>query len=168
MSREDSDVNLSSLRIFGCSAFALSHGDKLDPRSQKCIFIGYPDGVKGYRLWLRSQPGVKLMGYVDSNYANDRDSRRSTTSYVFTLCGACISWKYQLQNIVALSTTEAEYIAITEAFKEALWLEGPRSPLGCDDHQDLPPLDLVQEPLWLRLILAFVAVVDLALSGLDL
>ncbi|KAK4403516.1 Retrovirus-related Pol polyprotein from transposon TNT 1-94 [Sesamum angolense] len=52
----DSDVNLSSLRIFGCSAFALSHGDKLDSRSQKCIFIGYPDGVKGYRLWLRSQP----------------------------------------------------------------------------------------------------------------
>ncbi|KAL0454353.1 UNVERIFIED_CONTAM: Retrovirus-related Pol polyprotein from transposon TNT 1-94 [Sesamum latifolium] len=48
--------------------------------------------------------GVKLIGYVDSNYANDRDSRRSTTSYVFTLCGACISWKSQLQNIVALST----------------------------------------------------------------
>ncbi|KAL0322887.1 UNVERIFIED_CONTAM: hypothetical protein Sangu_1908000 [Sesamum angustifolium] len=57
----DSDVNLSSLRIFGCSAFALSHGDKLDPRSQKCVFIGYPDGVKGYRLWLRSQPGFKVL-----------------------------------------------------------------------------------------------------------
>ncbi|KAL0373888.1 UNVERIFIED_CONTAM: Retrovirus-related Pol polyprotein from transposon TNT 1-94 [Sesamum radiatum] len=68
--------------------------------------------------------GVKLIGYVDSNCANDRDSRRSTTSYVFTLCGACISWKSQLQNIVALSTTEAEYIATTEAFKEAIWLKG--------------------------------------------
>ncbi|KAK4383061.1 Retrovirus-related Pol polyprotein from transposon TNT 1-94 [Sesamum angolense] len=92
---------------------------------------------------------VKLIGYVDSNYANDRGSRRSTTSYVFTLCGACISWKSQLQNIVALSTTEAEYIAITEAFKEALWLEGffslePRSSFGCDDNQDPPLLDLVQ------------------------
>ncbi|KAL0453502.1 UNVERIFIED_CONTAM: Retrovirus-related Pol polyprotein from transposon TNT 1-94 [Sesamum latifolium] len=51
---------------------------------------------------------VNLVGYIDSNYANDRDSRRSTTSYVFTLCGAC----------VALSTTEAEYIATTEALKE--------------------------------------------------
>ncbi|KAL0427174.1 UNVERIFIED_CONTAM: Retrovirus-related Pol polyprotein from transposon TNT 1-94 [Sesamum latifolium] len=60
---------------------------------------------------------VNLVGYVDSNYANDRDSRRSTTSYVFTLCGACISWKSQLQNIVAISTTEAEYIATTEALK---------------------------------------------------
>ncbi|KAL0320001.1 UNVERIFIED_CONTAM: Retrovirus-related Pol polyprotein from transposon TNT 1-94 [Sesamum radiatum] len=74
--------------------------------------------------------GVKLIGYVDSNYANDRDSRRSTTSYVFTLCGACISWKSQLQNIVALSTTEAEYIATIEAFKEAIWLKGILTEIG--------------------------------------
>ncbi|KAL0412930.1 UNVERIFIED_CONTAM: Retrovirus-related Pol polyprotein from transposon TNT 1-94 [Sesamum radiatum] len=73
---------------------------------------------------------VKLVGYVDSNYANDRDSRRSTTSYVFTLCGACISWKSQLQNIVALSTTEAEYIATTEALKEAIWLKSLLDEIG--------------------------------------
>ncbi|KAL2235785.1 UNVERIFIED_CONTAM: Retrovirus-related Pol polyprotein from transposon TNT 1-94 [Sesamum indicum] len=67
---------------------------------------------------------IQLIGYMDSNYANDRDSRKSTTSYIFSLCGSCISWKSQLQHIVALSTTEAEYIATTEAFKEAIWLEG--------------------------------------------
>ena len=67
---------------------------------------------------------------MDSNYANDRDSRKSTTSYVFTLCGACISWKSQLQHIVALSTTEAEYIATTEAFKEAIWLDGLIKEIG--------------------------------------
>ncbi|KAL0442201.1 UNVERIFIED_CONTAM: hypothetical protein Sradi_0159000 [Sesamum radiatum] len=55
------DVDISSLRIFGCSAFVLQNGDKLDPRAKKCIFIGYPDGVKGYRLWLRSQPGYKVI-----------------------------------------------------------------------------------------------------------
>ncbi|KAL0296697.1 UNVERIFIED_CONTAM: Retrovirus-related Pol polyprotein from transposon TNT 1-94 [Sesamum radiatum] len=79
---------------------------------------------------LKHTDGVSLVGYVDSNYANDRDSRRSTTSYVFTLCGACISWKSQLQNIVALSTTEAEYIATTEAFKEAIWLKGILTEIG--------------------------------------
>ncbi|KAL0319279.1 UNVERIFIED_CONTAM: Retrovirus-related Pol polyprotein from transposon TNT 1-94 [Sesamum angustifolium] len=84
--------------------------------------------------WKLKQMDVKTaflhVGYVDSNYANDRDSRRSTTSYVFTLCGACISWKSQLQNIVALSTTEAEYIATTEAFKEAIWLKGILTEIG--------------------------------------
>ncbi|KAL0458605.1 UNVERIFIED_CONTAM: Retrovirus-related Pol polyprotein from transposon TNT 1-94 [Sesamum latifolium] len=55
------NIDLSSIRIFGCSAFALHNGDKLDPRAQKCIFIGYPIGVKGYRLWLRSQPSFKVI-----------------------------------------------------------------------------------------------------------
>ncbi|KAL0361622.1 UNVERIFIED_CONTAM: Retrovirus-related Pol polyprotein from transposon TNT 1-94 [Sesamum radiatum] len=72
---------------------------------------------------------------IDSNYANDRESRRSTTSYVFTLCGACISWKSQLQNIVALSTTEPEYIATTEALKEAIWLKGLLDEIGFLKHK---------------------------------
>ena len=72
----------------------------------------------------KSGNSVCLNGYVDANYANDRDNRKSTTSFIFTLCGSCISWKSQLQPIVALSTTESEYIAMTEAFKEALWLKG--------------------------------------------
>ncbi|KAL0373077.1 UNVERIFIED_CONTAM: Retrovirus-related Pol polyprotein from transposon TNT 1-94 [Sesamum calycinum] len=75
-------------------------------------------------MFFKCAKGVDLTGYVDSNYANDRDSRRSTTSYIFTLCGSCITWKSQLRQIVALPTTEAEYIAATEAFKEAIWLEG--------------------------------------------
>ncbi|KAL2252662.1 UNVERIFIED_CONTAM: Retrovirus-related Pol polyprotein from transposon TNT 1-94 [Sesamum indicum] len=289
--------DMSPLRVFGCAAFVLQESDKLDPKSVKCVFIGYPEGIKGYRLWVRSKPGFKVLisrnvtfnenempclersqplgkdptfnkielednqegeelgdneitqldnneelgnnqeiatpetqnqnpldnyqltrdrdrrqpripsklrdfhtsfniesvepssveealksdkwlsamkeemkslndnktwilvpkpkdtsivdckwlfkikqenpikykarlvakGFTqkeDSNYANDRDSRKSTSSYIFTLCGSCISWKSQLQHIVALSTTEAEYIATTEAFKEALWLDG--------------------------------------------
>ncbi|KAL0361623.1 UNVERIFIED_CONTAM: hypothetical protein Sradi_3846800 [Sesamum radiatum] len=55
------NVDLSSIRIFGCSAITLHNCDKLDPRAQKCVFIGYPIGVKGYRLWLRSQPGFKVI-----------------------------------------------------------------------------------------------------------
>ncbi|KAL7128501.1 hypothetical protein ABFS83_13G000400 [Erythranthe nasuta] len=74
--------------------------------------------------------GIVLCGYVDSNYANNRDIRKSTTSYVFTLCGSCICWKSQLQNIVSISTTEAEYIAATEAVKESLWLKGLLSEIG--------------------------------------
>lgn len=65
-----------------------------------------------------------LKGFVDSDYVGDRDNRKTTTSYMFTLCGICVSWKSQLQLIVALPTTEAEYVAATEAIKEVLWLKG--------------------------------------------
>jgi len=67
---------------------------------------------------------LDLAGYVDSDFAGDRDSRKSTTSYFFTLGGNCISWKSQLQPLVALSSIEAEYVAVTNAFKEAVWLQG--------------------------------------------
>ena len=43
---------------------------------------------------------------------------------MYSLCGSCISWKSQLQHIVALSTIESEYIAATEAIKEALQFKG--------------------------------------------
>ena len=55
---------------------------------------------------------------------------RSTTGYVFTLAGGPISWKSTLQSTVALSTTEAEYMAVTEAVKEAIWLQGMAKTLG--------------------------------------
>ncbi|KAL2233631.1 UNVERIFIED_CONTAM: Retrovirus-related Pol polyprotein from transposon TNT 1-94 [Sesamum indicum] len=53
--------DLSALRVFGCAAFVLQDSDKLDPKSLKCVFIGYPEGIKGYRLWIRSQPGFKVL-----------------------------------------------------------------------------------------------------------
>ncbi|XP_019435951.1 PREDICTED: uncharacterized protein LOC109342419, partial [Lupinus angustifolius] len=74
--------------------------------------------------------GSKVIGYVDSDYAGDLDKRRSLTGYVFTLCGCTVSWKATLQSIVALSTTEAEYIAVTEAVKEAIWEKGLIEELG--------------------------------------
>ncbi|KAL5538278.1 hypothetical protein UlMin_045948 [Ulmus minor] len=75
--------------------------------------------------------GAKLMGYVDADYAGDLDKRRSLTGYFFTLFGCTVSWKAQLQPVVALSTTEAEYIAATEGVKEAMWLKGLVGELGC-------------------------------------
>ena len=74
--------------------------------------------------------GQHVVGYCDSDYAGDLDKRRSTTGYVFTLAKAPVSWKSTLQSTVALSTTEAEYMAITEAVKEAIWLQGLLDDLG--------------------------------------
>eukprot|EP00252_Welwitschia_mirabilis_P028029 TRINITY_DN992_c0_g1_i5.p1 TRINITY_DN992_c0_g1~~TRINITY_DN992_c0_g1_i5.p1 ORF type:complete len:816 (+),score=171.97 TRINITY_DN992_c0_g1_i5:277-2448(+) len=65
---------------------------------------------------------LSLQGFVDANFAADLDSRRSTTGYAFTFGGGAVSWLSRLQPIVTLSTTEAEYVALTEACKEMIWL----------------------------------------------
>nr|GEZ65294.1 transposase (putative), gypsy type [Tanacetum cinerariifolium] len=65
-----------------------------------------------------------VTGFVDSDYAKDPDKGRSITGYAFLVHGCVVSWKATLQYVVALSTTEAEYMALTKAVKEAIWLTG--------------------------------------------
>ena len=64
--------------------------------------------------------GSHLVGYVDSDFAGDLDKARSTTGYMFTLAKALMSWRSTLQATVALSTTEVEYMVVTEAIKKAI------------------------------------------------
>uniref|UniRef100_A0A3Q7G4H6 Reverse transcriptase Ty1/copia-type domain-containing protein n=1 Tax=Solanum lycopersicum TaxID=4081 RepID=A0A3Q7G4H6_SOLLC len=65
-----------------------------------------------------------VTGYSDSDYAGDVNTRRSVTGYVFTLGGSVVSLKATLQPTVTLSTMEAEYMALTEAAKEGIWMKG--------------------------------------------
>ena len=65
-----------------------------------------------------SGSNISLQGYVDADMVGDRDNRRSTIGYVFTVGGTAVSWVSKIQSVVALSTTEAEYVAATEASKE--------------------------------------------------
>ena len=55
---------------------------------------------------------------VDADSVGNVDIRRSTIGYIYTLGGTAVSWGSQLQTIVALSTTEAEYVTITVACKD--------------------------------------------------
>lgn len=57
------------------------------------------------------------------------------TGFVFTMFGTAVSWKAILQSVVALSTTESEYISLSEAVKEALWLKGMVSELGINQNK---------------------------------
>ncbi|KAJ9506890.1 hypothetical protein QJQ45_002417 [Haematococcus lacustris] len=63
-----------------------------------------------------------LVGFCDADFAGDLDTRRSTTGFVFTMHGAAVSWSSRRQPTVAVSTTEAEYMAASAAAKEAMWL----------------------------------------------
>ena len=72
------------------------------------------------------------VGYVDSNYAGDIDKRWSTMGYVFTLSQAPVSWRSILQPTATLSTTEAEYMAMMEAMKDAVWFQRLLDDLGIE------------------------------------
>jgi hypothetical protein len=65
---------------------------------------------------------LELQGYSDADYASDTSSRKSTTGYVFILNAGAVSWQSKRQPTVAVSTTEAEYMAAAASIKEALWL----------------------------------------------
>lgn len=63
-----------------------------------------------------------LRGFTDSSWADDLETRRSTSGFVFNIGSGAISWSSKRQPTVALSTCEAEYMAQTVAAKEAIWL----------------------------------------------
>jgi Reverse transcriptase (RNA-dependent DNA polymerase) len=80
----------------------------------------YLKGTKGTCLVIGGSQGG-LEAYSDADWAS-QEHRHSVSGYVFTIDGGAVSWSSKKQPIVALSTTEAEYIAATHAAKEALWL----------------------------------------------
>ncbi|KAJ9546970.1 hypothetical protein OSB04_019513 [Centaurea solstitialis] len=65
---------------------------------------------------------ISVTGYTDASFQTDKDDFKSQSGYVFTLNGGAISWKSSKQDTIVDSTTEAEYIAASDAAKEAVWL----------------------------------------------
>ena len=82
----------------------------MDPQ----ISVGYYGQNTLFQRWRYNTN--KLL--VDADLAGNIDIRRSTIGYVYTLGDTAVSWGSQLQKIGSLSTTEAEYVAITKASKD--------------------------------------------------
>ena len=71
-----------------------------------------------------------LRVYSDSDFAGDTDTRKSVSGFVIYLCGAVMAWRSKGQRSVSLSSTEAEYIAISEVAMEILYVAGILKFLG--------------------------------------
>lgn len=86
--------------------------------------LKYLQGTSNLGILYESGGSHNILGYSDSGYADDKQCRRSTAGYVFLLGGGAIAWKSKLQKTTAMSSTEAEYMALGQAVKEALWIKG--------------------------------------------
>ena len=96
-----------------------------------CVFR-YLQATLTHGICFSGSGDGELIGYSDADWAGDIESRRSTSGYVFVLNGGCISWRSKKQRTVALSSTEAEYMALSEATQEAVWLKAFMRELGED------------------------------------
>ncbi|KAG8490593.1 hypothetical protein CXB51_013752 [Gossypium anomalum] len=154
--------------IFGCLIYAHVDNGKLELRSIKCVFLNYKNSsnkdqqsssthMKQVELQVDPEFTIEftphfgrikdeVIEYVDSDFTGDLAKRISLTGYVFTIGACTISWKVTLQTTVALSTTETEYMTITEACKETIWLKGLFGELSkdlqisivfCDSQSDI-------------------------------
>ena len=81
--------------------------------------LKYLRRTRDYML-VYSSGSLETIGYTDSDFQGDIDSRKSTYGYVFTLNGGAICWRSVKQTCVADSTTEAEYVVASEAAKEVV------------------------------------------------
>ena len=88
--------------------------------------LRYLKGTAGYRLVYGNQEhfGPMLQGYSDADYAGDVVDRHSVSGQLYLLNSGVITWHSTKQRCVSTSTTEAEYIALSEASKQGQWIRG--------------------------------------------
>ena len=84
--------------------------------------LRYIRGTSDYGLCFSANQMNELTGFADADWAGDTDTRRSTSGYTFHIGDALISWSSRRQATVAKSSTEAEYVALSCATQEAVWL----------------------------------------------
>ncbi|XP_065356134.1 uncharacterized protein LOC135950525 [Calliphora vicina] len=90
----------------------------------------YLKGTMKYKLQFSKDENEFIEGFSDADWAGDVDERKSTSGYVFKFQVGCISLNSKKQQTTALSTTEAEYMALAAAGQEALWLQSLFNELG--------------------------------------
>ena len=98
--------------------------------------LRYLKGTMSYGRKVSDSENDKVFGFADADWAGDVDSRCSTSGYVFHIGSSTVSWCSRKQATVAKSTTEAEYVSLSLATQEAIWLRRLTTDLG---HRMISP-----------------------------
>jgi hypothetical protein len=110
----------------------------------KALYIcRYLRGTSNYCLSYDGASGQGLIAYTDLDWASDPEKRRSQTGYFLNLAGGAISWTSRAQKTIALSSTEAEYMALSDCSRQVVWMHTLMGELGyylnpvpiCGDNQ---------------------------------
>lgn len=96
----------------------------------------YLKGTQLKKLEFRKGGHAQIEGFTNADWAGKSDNPRSVTRFVFIMQGAAVPWSSRKQRTVALLTTEAEYMALFEAYQVALWLR--------ELLQELDPMVVIQ------------------------
>lgn len=92
--------------------------------------LRYLAGTAKYALVYKGASNKGLIAYTDSDYAADPVKRRSTTGYHLKLADGIISWQSRAQKTIALSATEAEYMALSDCSRQVVWIQNIFTELG--------------------------------------
>src|SRR5882757_1368220 len=110
----------------------------------KALYImRYLAGTQNYSIVYDGEKSEGLQAFTDSDWAADLIKRRSTTGYFVTLASSVVCWQSRLQKTVALSSTEAEYMALSDTCRQISWIQSLFGELGftltripiCGDNQ---------------------------------
>eukprot|EP00253_Pinus_taeda_P010775 PITA_10775 len=129
---QDLKAHLSSklnMKDLGAANYILGMEIKRD-RTKRKLWLNQRNYVETILQRFNMQDSKPMKVPIPVDWAGDLDQRISTSGYVFNLFGGAVSWMSKKQSVVALSTTEAEYMASIHASKEAVWLQRLCSSMG--------------------------------------
>ena len=117
-------------------AYALSVASRYQSNTEEAHWVAAKNILKYFRrtkdkfLVYGGEEELVVNGYTDANFQTNKDDFRSQSRFVFCLNSGAVSWKSSKQDTVVDSTMKAEYIAASEAAKEAVWIRKFVSELG--------------------------------------
>lgn len=117
-------------------AFAVSHLARFCSIYQEqhwnaCIHLmKYLKGTRLAYIEYDKKGSRYPVGYSDADWAQNKGDRKSVTGYIFNMADAPVTWSSKGQATVALSSTEAEYVALTATAREAIWLRSVLAEMG--------------------------------------
>ena len=129
---------------FAVTKLAQFSANPLQEHLDKALYIcRYLVGTQDYRLTYDGTSKEGLIAVTDSGWASDNTTHRSQSGYFISLAGGLVTWTSRAQKTIALSSTEAEYMALSDCSRQVVWMHTLLGELGyhlrpipiCGDNQ---------------------------------